>query len=98
MPLRFTVTLLLAGLVVPASAQMRAVPLLRQLKQKQKQLKQLQGLPSPAVERFLRMSPQDRERALSQLPPERRQQMEQRLRRLEQLTPEQRAQLDRRYR
>jgi hypothetical protein len=99
MLVRFTVVLLGAGLILPASAQVRPGPLVRQLKlkQKQKQGKQLQPLPGVAVERFLRMSPQDRERALSQLPPDRRQQMEQRLRRLEQLTPAQRAQLDRRY-
>jgi hypothetical protein len=46
-------------------------------------------LPAPAVERFLQMSPEDRERALSQLAPERRQQMEERLNRLQQLPPEQ---------
>ena len=46
-------------------------------------------LPAPAVERFLQMSPEDRERALSQLTPERRQQVEERLNRLQQLPPEQ---------
>ena len=46
-------------------------------------------LPAPAVQRFLQMSPEDRERALSQLTPERRQQVEQRLNRLQQLPPEQ---------
>ena len=46
-------------------------------------------LPAPAVQRFLRMSPEDRERALAQLPPERRQQVEQRLARLQQLPPDQ---------
>ena len=46
-------------------------------------------LPAPAVERFLQMSPEDRERALSQLAPERRQQVEQQLNRLQQLSPDQ---------
>jgi hypothetical protein len=50
-------------------------------------------LPAPAVERLLQMSPEDRERALSRLTPERRQQVEQRLDRLQQLSPEQRQRL-----
>lgn len=60
----------------------------QQLRQKAKQQKML-PLPAPAVQRFLRMSPEDRERALAQLPPERRQQVEQRLARLQQLPPDQ---------
>jgi len=57
----------------------------------------MQPLPGPAVQRFLRMSPEERARALAQLPPERRQQIEQNVARLERLSPEQRAQLEHRY-
>lgn len=66
----------------------------QRLKQKQK------GPPLPggvAIQRFLAMSPDQRERALAQLPPERRQQIEQRLKRLEQLTPTQRETLIRNF-
>jgi hypothetical protein len=89
---------LLAGSVSPAAAQDGVVKepsqlkALRQQKLKQQQKKML-PLPAPAVERFLQMSPEDRERALSQLPPERRQQMEQRLSRLEQLPADLRERL-----
>src|SRR5438034_2207396 len=60
----------------------------KQQKQQQQQPKMV-PLPAPAVERFLQMSPEDRERALSKLAPERRQQVEQQLNRLQQLSPEQ---------
>ncbi|HET6205692.1 MAG TPA: DUF3106 domain-containing protein [Terracidiphilus sp.] len=90
----------LAGSVSTASAQAKdnivQQKQLRQQKLKQQELKQqkvqqqkMVPLPAPAVERFLQMSPEDRERAVSQLPPERRQQMEERLNRLQQLPPEQ---------
>lgn len=48
------------------------------------------------LERFESMTPEQREKALSKLPPERRAQVEQRLNRLEQLTPQQRQQLQQR--
>jgi len=96
MLVRLAVVLLAAGLALPASAQVRPLLLAAQLKQKQKQLK-MQPLPGPAVQRFLRMSPEERARALAQLPPERRQQIEQNVARLERLSPEQRAQLEHRY-
>ncbi|HSP70141.1 MAG TPA: DUF3106 domain-containing protein [Bryobacteraceae bacterium] len=87
----------LAGWVSPAAAQDGVVKQLSQQKalrqQKLKQQQKMLPLPAPAVERFLQMSPEDRERALSQLPPERRQQMEQRLNRLEQLPADQRERL-----
>jgi hypothetical protein len=83
--------------VSPAAAQASEASLrAKELKLKQ-QKQPLRPLPGPAIERFLRMPPEERERALSQLPPERRQQIEQRLRRLERLSPEQREQLERRY-
>ena len=104
MLVRFTVALLAAGSVLPVSAlpvsaQKPPGPVVAQLKQKQKQQlkQQMQPLPGPEVQRFLRMSPQDRARALAQLPPERRQQIEENVARLERLSPEQKAQLERRY-
>ncbi len=50
-----------------------------------------------AVERFLRMSPQQRQRALARLSPERRHALQQRLEQLDQLTPEQKQRLRERY-
>jgi hypothetical protein len=47
------------------------------------------ALPSPQLQRFQQMSPQERERALSKLPPERRARIEQQLERYEKLTPAQ---------
>src|ERR1700681_2449476 len=55
------------------------------------------GIPGPAVQRLLNMTPEEREKALARLPPERRAQIEQRLNRLAQLPPEQLAELQRRY-
>ena len=88
-------TVMLAGSVAPVAAQ-APTGILRQkairqqkLKQQQKQQQKMLPLPAPAVERFLQMSPEDRERALSQLTPERRQQVEERLNRLQQLPPDQ---------
>ncbi len=85
----------LAGSVSTALAQAKD-NVVQQKQLRQQKLKQLKAqqqkmvpLPAPAVERFLQMSPEDRERALSQLAPERRQQMEERLNRLQQLPPEQ---------
>jgi Protein of unknown function (DUF3106) len=85
------------GCVSPVAGQTRENILrqkaLRQQKLKQQKARQQKAqqlpLPAPAVQRFLQMSPEDRERALSRLTPERRQQMEQRLNRLQQLPPEQ---------
>ncbi len=69
--------------------------ILKQKQLRQQKLKELKAqqqkmlpLPAPAVERFLQMSPEEQEKALSQLPPERRQQVEERLDRLKQLPPE----------
>jgi hypothetical protein len=50
-----------------------------------------------ALERWESMTPEQRERALSRLSPERRAQIEERLRRLEQLPPEERERLKQRY-
>ena len=89
---------LVLGCVLPAAAQDPAAKenIIRQKALRQQKLKELKAqqqkmipLPAPAVERFLQMSPADQERALSQLAPERRQQLEERLRRLQQLPPDQ---------
>ena len=81
------------AMAVPLAAQNNILREKAIRQQKLKQQKALQQkmvpLPAPAVERFLQMSPEDRERALSQLTPERRQQVEERLNRLQQLPPEQ---------
>ncbi len=76
-----TCALCVCGVLPPASAQARRAP---------------KGIPGPA-QRFLNMTPAERERALARLPPERRAQIEQRLNRLAQLPPEQRAELQQRY-
>jgi len=70
------------GVVPPALAQVRKAP---------------KGIPGPVVQRLLSMTPEEREKALARLPPERRAQVEQRLNRLAQLPPEQRAELQQRY-
>src|SRR5207244_9505780 len=46
-----------------------------------------------AIERWSRMTPEQRRRALDRLPPERRQKIEEQLERYQNLTPEQRDQL-----
>jgi hypothetical protein len=89
----FTIAAVVALAVSPATAQdnilrEKAIRQQKAKQQKQQQLKMV-PLPAPAVERFLQMSPDDRERALSQLAPERRQQVEQQLNRLQQLSPDQ---------
>jgi hypothetical protein len=88
----FTIVAVLAlGMPLAAQNNILRDKAIRQQKLKQQKLQQqkMVPLPAPAVERFLQMSPDDRERALAQLPPERRQQMEQQLNRLQQLSPEQ---------
>ena len=90
------------GFVSPAAAQGGASKenIIKQKALKQQRLKELKAqqqkmlpLPAPAVERFLHMSPEEQERALSQLPAERRQQVELQLNRLQQLSPDQRQRL-----
>src|SRR6266436_2710985 len=80
------------GNVFPLEAQGNRKQL-RQLKQ----LKQPLGIPGRDLERFSRMSPEERREQLAKLPPERRQQLEQRLERYQHLPPEQRDQLERRF-
>jgi hypothetical protein len=54
-------------------------------------------IPDAQVNRLMKMSPDEREKVLANLPPQRRQALEQRLTKLDQLPPEQRAELDRRF-
>ena len=93
----FAIAVLAAVWAPPVGAQGGAAKesILKQKQLRQQKLKELKAqqqkmipLPAPAVERFLQMSPEDQEKALSQLPPERRQQVEERLNRLKQLPPE----------
>jgi len=101
----FTNAVLIAILAIGESAPDTAKEnILRQKALRQQKLKELKAkqqkmlaLPAPAVERFLQMSPEDRERALSQLTPERRQQVEERLNRLQQLPPDQMQRLQEVY-
>ena len=94
----FTFVVIALGLVAPAMAQSGTAKenILKQKALRQQKLKELKAqqqkmlpLPAPAVERFLQMSPDEQERALSQLPAERRQQVELQLSRLQQLSPDQ---------
>jgi len=55
------------------------------------------ALPGPALQRLAQMTPQQRQKALSRLPPERRARIEEELDRLEKLPPDQRARLLQRY-
>jgi hypothetical protein len=54
-------------------------------------------IPDAQVNRLMKMSPEEREKVLSNLPPQRRQALEQRLSRFDQLPTEQKAELDRRF-
>jgi hypothetical protein len=49
------------------------------------------------IERWMRMSPEQRQRALDKLPPERRQRVEERIRQYQQLSPQERQALRQRY-
>lgn len=63
-----------------------------------KAAKQLpRSIPGAQIERLQHMTPEQREKALANLPPERREQIEKQLDRLDQLSPQQRRQLDRRF-
>lgn len=73
--------------VTPAQQERRAA---RQLKQAQQKAARPVPLPGElAVDRLSRMTPQQRERALSSLPPARRLRLEQKLREFENLPPAQ---------
>lgn len=101
------VGLLLAGGLESASAQFPGVPkgpkagkrgVLPPNKGKQAKNKQAKQAKQAAVlERFLQMSPEERARALQQLPPERRSQILQRLNTLELLSDDERRTLRGRF-
>jgi hypothetical protein len=61
-----------------------------------KQPKTPPQIPDAQVNRLMNMSPEEREKFLANLPPERRENLEKRLNRLDQLPPEQKAELGRR--
>ena len=62
-----------------------------------KQPKTPPQIPDAQVNRLMNMTPEQREKFLANLPPERRENLEKRLNRLDQLPPEQKAELDRRF-
>ena len=62
-----------------------------------KQKQTPQSIPGKQIEQLQKMTPEQREKALENLPPERRQQIQKQLERLDQLSPEQRQELDRRF-
>jgi hypothetical protein len=74
---------------------MSALPLAAQRPPAQKMPVPLQA--EATLERWERMTPEQRERALAKLPPERRIQVEERLRRLESMSAEDRQNLRQRY-
>ncbi len=71
----------------------------KQQKQQQKQFKAIPAapLPAPALERFLLMSPDQQQRALQQLPPDRQRQFQTRLKWFQQLPADSQNELRTRY-
>ena len=55
------------------------------------------SIPNAQIERLQRMTPEQREKALASLAPERRARIEKQLNRLDQLSPQQRQQLEKRF-
>ena len=55
------------------------------------------ALPTPVLRRLSQMTPEQRQKALARLPPERRERVEQQLSRLDALPPDQRASVIQRY-
>ncbi len=95
---RIAVTILaVCGAVWPLSAQQKKPPKPAAPSKPAAGGKPGGGLKNPQVkavedlDRFSKMSPQDREKALSKLPPQRRAAFEQRLEHYQKLTPEQQA-------
>jgi hypothetical protein len=93
--------MMLTVYVSPAAAQAGGAKRILKQQQKQQQKQQKQGkmpaLPGPALERFLKMTPQEQQQALEQLPPARRQQLMQRVRQFQRLPPDVQEQLRGRY-
>src|SRR5262245_1744518 len=91
MPMRraFAVTVLsAAAYVCPAVAQRKAGPTVP--RQAPKRPPHPQQNPARELEKFQRMSPDQRQKELDKLPPERRTQVEQRLNRFDRMSPAQR--------
>lgn len=77
--------------VQPAAAQAKQDKIVRQqARQAAKQAKQKGPVPAEQLQRLLDMTPEEREKALADLPPARRRVIENRLNRLDDLTPQQR--------
>jgi hypothetical protein len=83
----FTVALLALFTAPPVDAQMRGKAKQRIVEQQKKQKQQKQA---DTIERFLAMSPEERRKALAQLPPARQRQILQRLATLELLSDDER--------
>lgn len=54
-------------------------------------------IPDAQINRLMNMTPEEREKFLSNLPPQRREALEQRLAKLDQMPPDQKAELNRRF-
>jgi gas vesicle protein len=78
---------LLAGFAPQASAQLRKGPLASKAKAKRDARK------AQAIDRFSEMSPEERQRVLGNLPPERRKRIEENLREYQNLSPSQKERL-----
>ncbi len=91
--IRIAVALLLVcGALVPVSAQSKkaaAAPRKPPPAPKPPPAKRSEGNPAKELDQFSRMSPEEREKALSKLPPQRRAAVEQRFNRYQKMTPEQ---------
>src|SRR5215470_17271830 len=74
----------------PAAAQVRKLPNAAKKEKRQQRVAQ-------ALDQFAKMSPAEREKVLSKLPPERREQIERNLKQYNSLTPEQRENLRAQY-
>lgn len=79
--------LLLAGAALPAFAQSKKAAV----------LPRPPALPTPVLQRLAQMTPEQRQKALARLAPERRARLEQQLNKLDQLPPDQKASVLERY-
>ncbi len=79
--------LFLTGTAAPAFAQSKKAAV----------LPRPPALPTPVLQRLAQMTPEQRQKALARLAPERRERLEQQLNKLDQLPPEQKARVLERY-
>ena len=84
MRVRWTIAALSVWLVVPHAVAAQKAP-------------KAQTQKETPVERWIRMPPAERQRALAKLPPERRRLIQERIRQYQQLSPEERQMLRQRY-